>query len=351
MTDQASAAPCADLTADQQIERIFAWRRGFNAMHLIDIGLRLGLFASLAAAPATAAELAARLALHSPYVGTWCTTAYSLGLLEADDGRRFRLAPYIDQILANRSHPRYLGGYVQLGTRFATDDFRFAIDAFRTGATAPFQGRSEEFAQVVAQAAAGVNQMVARKILPAMADAAERLNAGGSLLDVGCGTGSLLLQIAKSFPAARCTGIDIDPTGLASAQESIAAGGLSDRVTLLAGDVTSAVPPASFDVVVMVEVLHEIAPPIRPAVLGGCARALRRGGWLVIVDETYPSTLAETRQPEFAFPLQTGLEELVWGNVLPTRADQERLLRDAGFDQPVERSLVGAGFTLLTTRR
>jgi ubiquinone/menaquinone biosynthesis C-methylase UbiE len=351
MTDSAGAAPAADLTADQQIERMFSWRRGFNAMHLIDIGLQLDLFTSLAAAPTTAAELAAQLSLHPPYVGTWCITAYSLGLLEADDNGRFRLAPYVDQILANRSHPRYLGGYVQLGTRFATEDYRFAIDAFRSGATVPFQGRSEEFARVVAQAAGGVNQMVARKILPGLADAAEHLNAGGSLLDVGCGTGNLLLQIARSFPSARCTGIDIDPTGLASARDSIAASGLSNRVTLLAGDVASALAPASFDVVVMVEVLHEIAPEIRPAVVGGCARALRRGGWLVIVDETYPSTLAETRQPEFAFPLQTGLEELMWGNVLPTREEQERLLRGAGFDQPVERSLIGAGFTLLTTRR
>lgn len=351
MTDCAGAAPAADLTADQQIERLFAWRRGFNAMHLIDIGLQLDLFAPLASAPATAAELAAQLSLHPPYVGTWCTTAYSLGLLEADDGGRFRLAPYVDQILANRLHPRYLGGYVQLGTRFATEDYRFAVDAFRTGATVPFQGRSEEFARVVSQAAAGVNQMVARKILPGLADAADQLNAGGSLLDVGCGTGNLLLQIARSFPTARCTGIDIDPTGLASARDLVAASGLSNRVTLLAGDVASAVAPASFDVVVMVEVLHEIAPTIRPAVIGGCARALRRGGWLVIVDETYPTTLAETRQPEFAFPLQTGFEELMWGNVLPTRAEQERLLRDAGFDQPVERSMIGAGFTLLTTCR
>jgi hypothetical protein len=71
----------------------------------------------------------------------------------------------------------------------------------------------------------------------------------------------------------------------------------------------------------------------------------------VIVDETYPSTLAETRQPEFLFPLQTGLEELVWGNVVPTREEQERLLRGAGFHGSIERSLLGVGFTLLTTRK
>jgi ubiquinone/menaquinone biosynthesis C-methylase UbiE len=349
-TDARGSVPSSP-SADQQVDRIFAWRRGFNAMHLIDLGLQLGLFRTLAQAPASVVDLARRLDLHGPYVQTWCLTAYSLELLETDNAGRYCLAPHIEQVLGNPSHPRYLGGYVQLGTRFATDDYRFAVDAFRTGACVPFQGRSEDFAQIVAQAIAGVNLMVARKILPGLPGVAEQLRAGGSLLDVGCGTGSLLLQIAQTFPAARCTGIDIDSSGLAVAREAIASDGLSGRVQVVEGDVAAAVPPESFDVVIMVEVLHEIEPRIRSAVVCGCARALRPGGWLVIVDETYPSTLDEARKAEFAFPLQTGLEELMWGNVVPTRKEQERLLRDAGFDGEISRSLLGAGFTLLTTRK
>jgi SAM-dependent methyltransferase len=321
-------------------------------MHLIDIGIHLGLFRALADVPdADAESLAAKLGLHPPYVRVWCMTAYSFGLLEAGSGPNFRLAPFVDEILANPSHPRYLGGYVQLGTRFATEDYRYALDAFRTGAVSPFQGRSDEFATIVAQAIAGMNAMVARKILPGLPGVAEKLNAGGSLLEVGCGTGNLQIQIAKAFPAARCTGIDIDPTGIECARDAVRRAGLADRITLVEGDVAEAVPSESFDVVVMVEVLHEIAPSIRPRVVAGCARALRKGGWLVIVDETYPATLPEAREPEFLFPVQTGLEELVWGNVVPTRGEQEHLLRSAGFGGPIDRSLLGAGFTLLTTRR
>lgn len=147
------------------------------------------------------------------------------------------------------------------------------------------------------------------------------------------------------------TGLDIDPTGLAAAREAVRDAGLAGRVGIVEGDVASAVPKQSFDVVIMVEVLHEIAPGIRPGVLRGCAGALRPGGWLVIVDETYPSTLAEARQPEFQFPLQTGLEELMWGNVVPTREEQEALLRGAGFAGRIDRSLLGAGFTLLATQK
>lgn len=264
-----------EITADAQVAKIFAWRRGFNAMHLIDLGIRLGLFEALAESPdATAASVADRLGLHPPYVEVWCTTAYAFELLDADEEGRFRLAPYIGEILANSAHPRYLGGYVQLGTQFATDDYRLAPEAFRSGAIAPFQGRSLAFAEVVAQAIAGVNAMVARKILPGLPGVAEKLNAGGALLEVGCGTGNLQLQIAKAFPNARCTGVDIDPTGLAAAREAVSRGGLADRVSIVEGDVARAVPREAFDVVIMVEVLHEIAPALRPGVVRGCAGAL-----------------------------------------------------------------------------
>jgi hypothetical protein len=101
----------------------------------------------------------------------------------------------------------------------------------------------------------------------------------------------------------------------------------------------------------MVEVLHEISPTLRPDVLQSCARSLRTGGWLVIVDETYPATLTEARRPEFLFPVQTGFEELLWGNVVPTRDEQEQLLRAAGFTGVINRSLLGEGFTLLATQK
>lgn len=112
-----------------------------------------------------------------------------------------------------------------------------------------------------------------------------------------------------------------------------------------------AVEAESTDAVVMIEVLHEIAPGIRQSVVDGCARALRQGGWLLIIDETYPSTLAEARGREFLFPIQTGFEELTWGNVLPTRSEQEDLLRQAGFSGEIQRSVIGEGFTVLTTQK
>lgn len=339
-------------TAETQVARVFAWRRGFNAMHLIDIGVRLGLFKALEAdSGLTADELAERLDLHAPYVGCWCTTAYSFALLEADEEGRFRLASFIGQVLADPRNPRYLGGYVRLGTEFATEDHRFCLEAFRTGAIAPFQGRSEAFAQAVAESTAGLQVLCARKLLPGLAGLQPKLDAGGLILEVGCGTGRLLLQLAKAFPKAACVGVDIDPTGMKTAREAVRKADLIDRVRLVEGDVSAAVTDASADAVVMIEVLHEIAPDARQGVIDACHRALSSGGWLLIVDETYPATLDQSRKSEFLFPVQTGFEELTWGNVIPTREAQESLLRKAGFAGEIERSLVGEGFTVLAAQK
>ena len=338
------------ITADAQVARIFEWRRGFNTIHLIDLGVHLGLFQALAQSPGlSGAELAARLNLHPPYVEVWCKTAYGLQILDADRAGKYRLAPHLDAILASPTHPRYLGGYVRLGTEVAADDFRRCREAFQTGMAKPFQGRGEHFNQAIAESTQGLQIVTARKILPALAGLSERLAAGGAILEIGCGTGNFLLQAAKAFPGAKLAGVDIDDESLAHAQEKVARASLSDRVSLHKEKVDDAT--GAFDVVVMIEVLHEIAPGIRPAVVAAAARTIKAGGWMVIIDETYPSSLEEARRPEYRFPLQTGFEELIWGNVIPTREEQEKLLRDAGLKGAINRDMIGEGFTVLTVQR
>ena len=45
-------------------------------------------------------------------------------------------------------------------------------------------------------------------LLPAVPGVTEVLQAGGSLLDVGCGGGGACLEVARAFPSARVVGID-----------------------------------------------------------------------------------------------------------------------------------------------
>ena len=63
--------------------------------------------------------------------------------------------------------------------------------------------------------------------------------AGGTVLEIGCGTGRNLIAAARAWPEARYFGIDISEAMLATARAKVAAAGLSDRITLAQGDATA----------------------------------------------------------------------------------------------------------------
>lgn len=60
---------------------------------------------------------------------------------------------------------------------------------------------------------------------------------GQTVLETGCGPGAALLAAALRRPGVRFTGLERDPEALALALDNIAANGLGERVSALAGDV------------------------------------------------------------------------------------------------------------------
>lgn len=61
---------------------------------------------------------------------------------------------------------------------------------------------------------------------------------GGSILEIGCGTGRNLIAAARRYPDARLYGLDISGQMLETARQSIARSGLSGRIMLARGDAT-----------------------------------------------------------------------------------------------------------------
>ena len=71
-----------------------------------------------------------------------------------------------------------------------------------------------------------------------------------SVLDLGVGSGAILLAILADRPAAKGLGVDVSEEALAVARDNAAQLGLAPRTALLRGDWTSGLGDASFDVVV-----------------------------------------------------------------------------------------------------
>ena len=60
----------------------------------------------------------------------------------------------------------------------------------------------------------------------------------GTVLEVGCGTGRNLVQVARRYPTAMLYGFDISKAMLATARTNVERAGLSDRITLKQADAT-----------------------------------------------------------------------------------------------------------------
>lgn len=63
--------------------------------------------------------------------------------------------------------------------------------------------------------------------------------AGGTVLELGCGTGRNIVLATRRYPDARFFGLDISAEMLETAGAAIAREGLVDRVTLAQGDATA----------------------------------------------------------------------------------------------------------------
>jgi len=99
-----------------------------------------------------------------------------------------------------------------------------------------------------------------------------------AILDVGCGTGTQLALYQR--PGCRLVGIDKSPTMLGIAKRKLGAAAELDL-----GDATQ-MPfgAATFDLVTLVFVLHEMSPELRPAVLEECQRVLKPDGRIMLID-------------------------------------------------------------------
>lgn len=70
---------------------------------------------------------------------------------------------------------------------------------------------------------------------------------GGTVLEVGCGTGRNLIAAARRYPNSRFYGIDISQEMLTTARANIARAGLADRIIIARADATSFVADELFD--------------------------------------------------------------------------------------------------------
>lgn len=120
------------------------------------------------------------------------------------------------------------------------------------------------------------------------------LTPGLRLLDVGCGPGTITLDLAERVgaltgtgPADQVVGIDTSPDVITAAQANQAERGADpERVRFQVGSIYAIdAPDASFDIVYAHQVLQHLSDPV--AALREMRRVCRPDGWVAVRDSDY----------------------------------------------------------------
>ena len=155
---------------------------------------------------------------------------------------------------------------------------------------------------------------------------AGQIEGPARILEIGCGTGKNLVDLAEAFPAAHITGLDLSADMLDRARAKIAP--FADRVDLLHRpyDGTVADEDGKFDLIVISYALSMINPGY-DEVINLCRQDLNEGGIIAVVD------FHETRWTWFR----------KWMGVNHVRMEGQILAQlDAGFEAVVRR--IGRGY-------
>ena len=305
----------------EQVSRLYDLIAGYHLTNLIEVAREVGVWEQIAAQPGIAStSLAAGLGTDAHYTDVLCRTAFAFELLERE-GDGWRMAAHMDTILGDPASAFYLGRAAKVHLTLGGEDYPDLADRLRRGRVVPYQDHSDAFIGEVADSLRSFPRMFVDLVLPRLPDLDARLAAGARVLDLGCGAGWAIVELAQRYPTSRVDGGDIEPRSIELAQERIVQHGLSERCSVRLLGPEGLTDDGRYDVITMFLVVHEILPELKDRVLASAARALAPGGSLVIFDEAYPETDAALRTMPSRFSAVAQWFELTWGNSVDTAAE------------------------------
>jgi SAM-dependent methyltransferase len=133
-----------------------------------------------------------------------------------------------------------------------------------------------------------------REWLPALDGVVDKLQAGASVADVGCGLGASTIIMAQAFGRSTFLGVDTHEISIADARQAAAEAGVAQRTRF---EVASAreLPGAGYDLVCLFDCLHDMGDPV------GAARRIRQAiapdGTVLLVEPMAGDGLEDNLNP------------------------------------------------------
>jgi SAM-dependent methyltransferase len=306
MTTYTSSAPATAeraLAVEPNPAAIMQLASGFMAAKHLFAANELGLFEALADSPANLDALAARTGLTRRAARISADAMVALGLLEVQDGI-YRNSKTAARFLAGPG-PGDLRPFLRFWDKFSYPAWTRLAETLASGPPREMFELDDELQHI---ASAGIEAILAgpATTLPEAFD----FGPHKRLLDIGGGTGSWSIAIAKRHQNIRASILEL-PTVTELATSRVADAGLGHRITVITGDAMVGELPAGHDVFLLANLIHYWSAEQNQELLQRVRRAAQPGSALLLADFWTNAAHTEPLQAalmagEFAAHLRNG---------------------------------------------
>jgi 2-polyprenyl-3-methyl-5-hydroxy-6-metoxy-1,4-benzoquinol methylase len=320
-------------------ERILQLGLAFWGSKTLLSAVELGVFSKLASGALTAEELGGRLGLHPRGRRDFLDALVALGMLRRD-GDRYANTVETDLFL-DRSKPSYLGGMLEMANARLYPFWARLAEALQTG-----QPQNEARTGGSFFAALYDDPQRLRQFLHAMTglsmgasiEIAKRFPFAdyGTVLDVGCAEGGLLVQLALAHPHLRGIGFDL-PAAREAYEDYVRSFGLEARLEFCGGDFFRDRLPAA-DVVTLGHILHDWSLDEKKQLLRKAYEVIPEGGAVVVFESIIDD---DRRQNTFGLLMSLNMLIETPEGFDYTGADCCDWLREIGFTDTRVEHLIG----------
>ena len=197
---------------------VIGYKTGEMVSLMIHIGDELGLYEAMSGKDSVnAASLAEATGLNERWLLEWLRGQGAAGVIDHLGEERFQLSDVAAVAMLDTENPAYLSGYFFKPPSHEVIDK--TIDAFRTGLGLSWGAHGDGASHFLCRTNRPFHLQLADGLITLMDGMADRLSSGGEVLDVGCGSGTALTELAKAFPNSQFLGIDPATNMIAEAKE------------------------------------------------------------------------------------------------------------------------------------
>ncbi|HEX2476517.1 MAG TPA: class I SAM-dependent methyltransferase [Lacipirellulaceae bacterium] len=249
---------------------------------MISIGHRTGLFDVMAdLPPATSEKIARQAGLNERYVREWLGAMVTGRIVNFNPARReYELPAEHAACLTRGAVPANFAATMQWIAVLGGVEGNI-VECFQHGGGVHYE-QFHRFHEVMAEESAQtVVAALTEHILPLAEGLADNLARGIDVLDIGCGSGRAVCQLAAEFPNSRFVGYDLCEEAVSAAREDANRRGLTNA-RFESRDVSQLGERDKFDLITAFDAIHDQAKP--DVVLREIVVALRPDGTFLMQD-------------------------------------------------------------------